>query len=385
MGDSHVIIEEIPQTETTEQITWSRYDFDETLLASGTLDLDDHRMAYVYLSEPARDTDHFRFIFRGETYERWVVSSQAPFIPGDTNGDKSINLTDAINLLNYLFGSGFPEGMEDKLYQYDVTGDGAVNLSDAIRILSYLFQGDDPPAHWAKVANTWNASLNVAQAGLVGEGGPDADTCPNPPEEDGEEEGQNSCPTYSCVDEKCPLIYPGKGVPMIELLSKKPYPDPARFRFNFRGKDVGDKNGVACGLYRIKVVGGTHHNYYCPAEKLTTYVDIGCDELSCTKDFASFSWEFDIEAPKPPPDDPNESDPYQLPMGFDSYGEPHFLLNSERGTMKVFHITIMDCSGNEMNHDVVVIRFEKPQGEKGSAFRYSISPTYTVCNKFRFF
>jgi hypothetical protein len=71
-----------------------------------------------------------------------VLLNEPGFIRGDANGDATINLSDAIYLLNYLFRSGFPP---DPLEAGDANCDEVVNLSDAIYLLNYLFKGGDPP------------------------------------------------------------------------------------------------------------------------------------------------------------------------------------------------------------------------------------------------
>ncbi len=64
------------------------------------------------------------------------------FIHRDANGNGSINLEDAICLLNYLFRNDDPP---DPLGAGDANCDGIVELGDAIYLLNYLFKGGDPP------------------------------------------------------------------------------------------------------------------------------------------------------------------------------------------------------------------------------------------------
>ncbi|MEM7234950.1 MAG: dockerin type I repeat-containing protein [Planctomycetota bacterium] len=77
-----------------------------------------------------------------------AVSSDAPcvdepdpalsFRRGHANGDGNLNLTDAVNLLEFLF-----LGVDalDCLKSADANDDGDVNLSDAIGVLNFLFLG----------------------------------------------------------------------------------------------------------------------------------------------------------------------------------------------------------------------------------------------------
>ncbi len=59
------------------------------------------------------------------------------------DGLGSVQLTDAVGLLNYLFGGGTkPPCLEAA----DADDSGTVQLTDAVLILNYLFSGADDPA-----------------------------------------------------------------------------------------------------------------------------------------------------------------------------------------------------------------------------------------------
>jgi len=64
------------------------------------------------------------------------------YYPGDGNGDGTLDISDPIVILDFLFqgGEGFPCPAAG-----DANGDAAVDLSDAIRLLMYLFQGAPAP------------------------------------------------------------------------------------------------------------------------------------------------------------------------------------------------------------------------------------------------
>ncbi len=63
------------------------------------------------------------------------------FRRGDTDGNGSVELTDAILVLDYLFqGSGAPGCLETA----DSDDNGKVDISDAIRLLGWLFLGGEP-------------------------------------------------------------------------------------------------------------------------------------------------------------------------------------------------------------------------------------------------
>lgn len=65
------------------------------------------------------------------------------FVRGDSNGDGSADIADAIHTLLALFAGGAPTDCEDAR---DLDDDGAVRLADSIRLLQFLFRGGEPPA-----------------------------------------------------------------------------------------------------------------------------------------------------------------------------------------------------------------------------------------------
>jgi hypothetical protein len=73
--------------------------------------------------------------------------------PGDSNQDGTLDLSDGIHLLGFLFqgtvtrlpcGDG-TLGEPGNVSLLDSNGDGSVDLSDAVRIFGYLFGGSGPP------------------------------------------------------------------------------------------------------------------------------------------------------------------------------------------------------------------------------------------------
>lgn len=68
---------------------------------------------------------------------------------GDINGDWKIDLTDAVDLLGYLFlGTPAPAPVycDTTTPSGDANGDGRVDLSDAVYLLEHHFRGGPPPA-----------------------------------------------------------------------------------------------------------------------------------------------------------------------------------------------------------------------------------------------
>jgi hypothetical protein len=65
-----------------------------------------------------------------------------PYLPGDANHDGTIDLADAVYLINYLFVGG-PE--PNPYESGDANGDGEADLADAVYLVNYLFIGGPPP------------------------------------------------------------------------------------------------------------------------------------------------------------------------------------------------------------------------------------------------
>ena len=61
---------------------------------------------------------------------------------GDSNSDGSINVSDAVYIINYVFIGGPPP---DPIDVGDTNCDGDVNVSDAVWIINYVFLGDKNP------------------------------------------------------------------------------------------------------------------------------------------------------------------------------------------------------------------------------------------------
>lgn len=76
----------------------------------------------------------------------WMLPSSPcadPFIRGDTNGSGSVDISDVIFLLDYLFSSGTTPSPEEA---GDTNADGMLDISDAIYLLVFLFDSGAPPA-----------------------------------------------------------------------------------------------------------------------------------------------------------------------------------------------------------------------------------------------
>jgi hypothetical protein len=72
-----------------------------------------------------------------------VVSDGRYYLPGDADGNLVLNVSDAVFLISYIFGSGRPPDPY-------ISGDGdcnhVVNVSDVLVIIAHVFGGQPPPA-----------------------------------------------------------------------------------------------------------------------------------------------------------------------------------------------------------------------------------------------
>ncbi len=65
------------------------------------------------------------------------------FIRGDANQDLTVNISDAVSILSFLFSGGDMNCLDSA----DTNDDGSVNIADAVYALSYLFSnGPNPEA-----------------------------------------------------------------------------------------------------------------------------------------------------------------------------------------------------------------------------------------------
>jgi len=64
------------------------------------------------------------------------------YLPGDANGDSSVNAADVVFLINYLFKGGEPP---HPMVAGDLNCDGTINSADVIYLINYLFKNGPPP------------------------------------------------------------------------------------------------------------------------------------------------------------------------------------------------------------------------------------------------
>ena len=65
---------------------------------------------------------------------------------GDANGDRTIDISDAVYLISYIFTGGSAPGYCGKPSGMgDANGDGTVDISDAVYLIAYIFSGGTTP------------------------------------------------------------------------------------------------------------------------------------------------------------------------------------------------------------------------------------------------
>jgi hypothetical protein len=76
------------------------------------------------------------------TIDDTLIVENQYFTCGDVNGDKNLNVSDVIYLINYLFKGG---PIPNPLEAGDVNCDGKVSVSDVIYLINYIFKGGPAP------------------------------------------------------------------------------------------------------------------------------------------------------------------------------------------------------------------------------------------------
>ncbi|MGB2979899.1 MAG: Ig-like domain-containing protein, partial [Candidatus Zixiibacteriota bacterium] len=71
-----------------------------------------------------------------------VVMQVISYVPGDVNGDGSVNVGDVVALVDYLYRGGPPP---DPMAAGDTNCDGHVNVGDVVYLVDYLYRGGPPP------------------------------------------------------------------------------------------------------------------------------------------------------------------------------------------------------------------------------------------------
>lgn len=71
-----------------------------------------------------------------------IMASNCCDLPGDANDDATVNIGDAVYLINYIFGGGPAPNCSQS---GDANADGTVNIGDAVFLINYIFKDGTPP------------------------------------------------------------------------------------------------------------------------------------------------------------------------------------------------------------------------------------------------
>jgi agmatine deiminase len=113
-----------------------RGDWDRYLSPGGQLSL-------LLYSERGPDGYYISYNPTFHDYISVTVSSMLPqWTCGDVDSNNLINISDAVFLIDYIFGGGPAPEFEEAA---DVDCDEIVNISDAVYLIAYIFSGGPPP------------------------------------------------------------------------------------------------------------------------------------------------------------------------------------------------------------------------------------------------
>lgn len=92
-------------------------------------------------------TEHGKYhvVYNGlwdQSYERAWYKKGGFYVPGDANDDGLVNISDAVQLVQYIFASAIPPILWKA---GDANCDGIVNITDAVYLITYIFAGGDKP------------------------------------------------------------------------------------------------------------------------------------------------------------------------------------------------------------------------------------------------
>jgi hypothetical protein len=90
--------------------------------------------------------DHVK-IFRGALTASQIQQEFAGFVCGDANASGTVNISDAVYLIAYIFSGG---PAPNPLAAGDASCNGSVNISDAVYLIAYIFSGGPQPCAGCK-------------------------------------------------------------------------------------------------------------------------------------------------------------------------------------------------------------------------------------------
>ncbi|MCX6833118.1 MAG: dockerin type I repeat-containing protein [candidate division Zixibacteria bacterium] len=73
---------------------------------------------------------------------RYGIIDVCGFICGDANADATVDISDVVYLIGYIFSGG---SVPSPLLAGDANCDSTVDISDAVYLISYIFSGGAAP------------------------------------------------------------------------------------------------------------------------------------------------------------------------------------------------------------------------------------------------
>ncbi len=85
--------------------------------------------------------------FKSDVFDVTMTITDPPYVCGDADGSRNIDISDAVYLIAYIFSGGpapspVPAG--------DASCDGGVDISDAVYLIAYIFSGGPAPCQMCK-------------------------------------------------------------------------------------------------------------------------------------------------------------------------------------------------------------------------------------------
>jgi hypothetical protein len=111
-----------------------------------TLTAEDFVNTYNAIVDTVSKVYQVSWIYDGESTTRNVfgpvVLIGQQYLDGDANGDRLINVADAVYIINFVFKNGDPP---DPLEAGDANCDGSTDVGDAVFLINYIFHSGPPP------------------------------------------------------------------------------------------------------------------------------------------------------------------------------------------------------------------------------------------------
>ncbi len=152
--DTVVLVHDNPADVEVDELTYSYEVYDDEQLAvlvasaSDQPSGDDPTTSWVVTTPLPQYEDYYWRVRAADGYEAGAWSAPASFILepayicGDADGGGSVNVGDAVYIINYIFKGG---PAPDPPEAGDADCNGTINVSDAAYLVNFIFKGGPPP------------------------------------------------------------------------------------------------------------------------------------------------------------------------------------------------------------------------------------------------